>query len=184
IGRRSYRRRRSRPLGSCAARDPAPSVRRSSAARPPRSRPGAARAAGRRTSAVLASAAALRYPRSNHARCRLCLPATPITTSAVFRDSRVGYIGPDLKSETRATVDGRYAKTRRKGIYLLPNLLTTGGLFAGFYSIVASIDGNFSAAAWAIFAAMLLDGLDGRVARLTSTASEFGKEFDSLADMV
>jgi CDP-diacylglycerol--serine O-phosphatidyltransferase len=81
-------------------------------------------------------------------------------------------------------VDGRYVKTRRKGIYLLPNLLTTGGLFAGFYSIVASIDGNFSAAAWAIFAAMLLDGLDGRVARLTSTASEFGKEFDSLADMV
>jgi CDP-diacylglycerol--serine O-phosphatidyltransferase len=81
-------------------------------------------------------------------------------------------------------VDGRYVNTRRKGIYLLPNLLTTGGLFAGFYSIVASIDGNFSAAAWAIFAAMLLDGLDGRVARLTSTASEFGKEFDSLADMV
>jgi CDP-diacylglycerol--serine O-phosphatidyltransferase len=81
-------------------------------------------------------------------------------------------------------VDGRYGNTRRKGIYLLPNLVTTGGLFAGFYSIVASIDGNFSAAAWAIFAAMLLDGLDGRVARLTSTASEFGKEFDSLADMV
>lgn len=81
-------------------------------------------------------------------------------------------------------MDGRYVNTRRKGIYLLPNLVTTGGLFAGFYSIVASIDGNFSAAAWAIFAAMLLDGLDGRVARLTSTASEFGKEFDSLADMV
>jgi CDP-diacylglycerol--serine O-phosphatidyltransferase len=81
-------------------------------------------------------------------------------------------------------VDARYSTTRRKGIYLLPNLLTTGGLFAGFYSIVASIDGNFSAAAWAIFAAMLLDGLDGRVARLTSTASEFGKEYDSLADMV
>ncbi|HEY7671474.1 MAG TPA: CDP-diacylglycerol--serine O-phosphatidyltransferase [Gammaproteobacteria bacterium] len=73
---------------------------------------------------------------------------------------------------------------RRKGIYLLPNLLTTGGLFAGFYSIVAAIDGNFHAAAWAIFAAMIIDGLDGRVARLTSTASEFGKEFDSLADMV
>lgn len=81
-------------------------------------------------------------------------------------------------------MDGRYGNTRRKGIYLLPNLVTTGGLFAGFYSIVASIDGNFTAAAWAIFAAMLLDGLDGRVARLTSTASEFGKEFDSLADMV
>ena len=81
-------------------------------------------------------------------------------------------------------MDGRYGNTRRKGIYLLPNLVTTGGLFAGFYSIVASIDGNFHLAAWAIFAAMLLDGLDGRVARLTSTASEFGKEFDSLADMV
>jgi len=74
--------------------------------------------------------------------------------------------------------------TRRKGIYLLPNLLTTGGLFAGFYAIVASIDGNFSSAAAAIFVAMLLDGLDGRVARWTSTASEFGKEYDSLADMV
>jgi CDP-diacylglycerol--serine O-phosphatidyltransferase len=73
---------------------------------------------------------------------------------------------------------------RRNGIYLLPNLLTTGGLFAGFYSIVAAIDGNFHAAAWAIFAAMVIDGLDGRIARLTSTASEFGKEFDSLADMV
>ncbi|HEY9181569.1 MAG TPA: CDP-diacylglycerol--serine O-phosphatidyltransferase [Gammaproteobacteria bacterium] len=81
-------------------------------------------------------------------------------------------------------MDGRYSSTRRKGIYLLPNLLTTGGLFAGFYAIVASIDGNFSSAAVAIFAAMLLDGLDGRVARWTSTASEFGKEFDSLADMV
>jgi CDP-diacylglycerol--serine O-phosphatidyltransferase len=81
-------------------------------------------------------------------------------------------------------VDGRPHNIRRKGIYLLPNLVTTGGLFAGFYSIVASIDGNFPAAAWAIFAAMFLDGLDGRVARLTSTASEFGKEYDSLADMV
>jgi len=79
---------------------------------------------------------------------------------------------------------GRPTSTRRKGIYLLPNLLTTGALFAGFYSIVAAIDGNFPSAAWAIFAAMFLDGLDGRVARLTSTASEFGKEYDSLSDMV
>ena len=76
------------------------------------------------------------------------------------------------------------AGMRRRGIYLLPNLVTTAGLFAGFYSIIASIHGNFSAAAWAIFIAMFLDGLDGRVARMTSTASEFGKEFDSLADMV
>ncbi len=81
-------------------------------------------------------------------------------------------------------MDGRPGISRRRGIYLLPNLLTTCGLFAGFYSIVASIDGNFERAALAIFAAMLFDSLDGRVARLTSTSSEFGKEFDSLADMV
>jgi CDP-diacylglycerol--serine O-phosphatidyltransferase len=81
-------------------------------------------------------------------------------------------------------VDGRPNLTRRRGIYLLPNLLTTCGLFAGFYSIVASIDGNFQMAAWAIFAAMFFDSMDGRVARLTSTSSEFGKEYDSLTDMV
>ena len=72
----------------------------------------------------------------------------------------------------------------RRGIYLLPNLLTTGALFAGFYSIVAAIDGNFYGAVWAILIAMFFDGLDGRVARMTSTSSEFGKEYDSLADMV
>jgi len=85
-------------------------------------------------------------------------------------------------------VDGRPTRIRRKGIYLLPNLLTTGALFAGFYAIVAAIDaghgGDFRIAAWSIFAAMFLDGLDGRVARLTSTSSEFGKEYDSLSDMV
>jgi len=75
-------------------------------------------------------------------------------------------------------------KPPRRGIYLLPNLLTTGALFAGFYSIVAAIDGNFFGAAVAIYVAMSLDGLDGRVARMTSTESDFGKEFDSLADMV
>lgn len=81
-------------------------------------------------------------------------------------------------------LETRKPSARRRGIYLLPNLLTTGALFAGFYSIVAAIDGNFQASAWAIFVAMLLDGLDGRVARMTSTASEFGREFDSLSDMV
>ena len=88
--------------------------------------------------------------------------------------------------------EGRYVlmrereskKTRMRGVYLLPNLLTTCGLFAGFYSIVAAIDGNFLGAAWGIYIAMFLDGLDGRVARMTSTESDFGKEFDSLADMV
>ncbi len=73
---------------------------------------------------------------------------------------------------------------RRKGIYLLPNLFTTGALFAGFYSVVAAIDGNFQPAAIAIFVAMFMDGMDGRVARMTHTESDFGKEYDSLSDMV
>jgi CDP-diacylglycerol--serine O-phosphatidyltransferase len=73
---------------------------------------------------------------------------------------------------------------RRRAIYLLPNLFTTGCLFAGFYAIVAAIDGNFERAGGAIFVAMVLDGLDGRVARFTGTESAFGKEYDSLADMV
>lgn len=72
----------------------------------------------------------------------------------------------------------------RKGIYLLPNLITTGALFAGFSAVVAAMDGNFVAAAIAIYIAMVLDGMDGRVARMTSTESEFGKQYDSLADMV
>src|SRR5690606_41465412 len=73
---------------------------------------------------------------------------------------------------------------RRRGIYLLPNLFTTAGLFAGFYAIVAAMGGRFVTAAVAVFAAMVMDGLDGRVARLTNTQSDFGKEYDSLADMV
>jgi len=72
----------------------------------------------------------------------------------------------------------------RRGIYLLPNMITTAGMFAGFYAIVAAMDGRFEAAAVAIFIAMVLDGLDGRVARLTNTQSEFGVQYDSLADMV
>jgi len=71
-----------------------------------------------------------------------------------------------------------------KGIYLFPNLVTTGVLFAGFYGIVAAIDGNFPRSAVALFIAMVLDGLDGRLARLTGTQSDFGKEFDSLSDLV
>ncbi|MBA3582220.1 MAG: CDP-diacylglycerol--serine O-phosphatidyltransferase [Gammaproteobacteria bacterium] len=73
---------------------------------------------------------------------------------------------------------------RSHGIYLLPNLFTTAGLFSGFYAIVAATQGRFEAAAIAIFAAMILDGIDGRVARLTNTTSDFGAEYDSLADMV
>ncbi|MCC2614762.1 CDP-diacylglycerol--serine O-phosphatidyltransferase [Aestuariibacter halophilus] len=71
-----------------------------------------------------------------------------------------------------------------RGIYLLPNLLTTAGLFSGFFAVVASMQGRFEAAAVAIFVAMIFDGLDGRVARITNTQSEFGAEYDSMADMV
>src|SRR6185312_7781493 len=76
------------------------------------------------------------------------------------------------------------ARPRRKGIYLLPNLMTTGCLFSGFYGIVAAIDKHFDAAGKAVFIAMICDTLDGRLARLTKTESAFGKEYDSLADMV
>ncbi|WP_026376944.1 CDP-diacylglycerol--serine O-phosphatidyltransferase [Aestuariibacter salexigens] len=73
---------------------------------------------------------------------------------------------------------------KRKGIYLLPNLLTTAGLFSGFFAVVSSMNGRFEAAAVAIFVAMIFDGLDGRVARITNTQSDFGAEYDSMADMV
>ncbi|MDH3641213.1 MAG: CDP-diacylglycerol--serine O-phosphatidyltransferase [Gammaproteobacteria bacterium] len=75
-------------------------------------------------------------------------------------------------------------RQRRRGVYLLPNLITTGALFAGFYAIVAGMNGQPIAAALAIFAAMALDTADGRVARRTHTESQFGAEYDSLSDMV
>jgi len=73
---------------------------------------------------------------------------------------------------------------RRRGVYLLPNLLTSAALFAGFYSIITGINGKFEPAAIAIIVAGLLDGLDGRVARLTNTQSDFGEQYDSLADLI
>ncbi|MEC5159345.1 CDP-diacylglycerol---serine O-phosphatidyltransferase [Janthinobacterium sp. CG_23.3] len=73
---------------------------------------------------------------------------------------------------------------RRRGIYLLPNAFTTAALFCGFYAIVMAMNLKFEHAAWAIFIAMILDGLDGRIARLTNTQSEFGAQYDSLSDMV
>lgn len=73
---------------------------------------------------------------------------------------------------------------RRKGIYLLPNLITSGALFCGFFAIVKAMNGDFGVAVSAIAVAMLLDGMDGRVARMTSTQSAFGAEYDSLSDMV
>lgn len=76
------------------------------------------------------------------------------------------------------------ATKRRRGIYLLPNLFTTAAMFAGFFAIISAINDRFATAAIAIFVAMILDGLDGRVARLTNTQSAFGVEYDSLSDMV
>jgi len=73
---------------------------------------------------------------------------------------------------------------RRRGFYILPNLFTTAALFSGFFAIVQAMNGRFEVAAVAIFVAILLDGLDGRVARLTHTQSAFGAEYDSLSDMV
>ncbi|HEX4938822.1 MAG TPA: CDP-diacylglycerol--serine O-phosphatidyltransferase [Candidatus Kapabacteria bacterium] len=75
-------------------------------------------------------------------------------------------------------------KVRRRGVYLLPNLFTTGALFSGFYAIVAAMNGLFETAAIAIFISMIFDGLDGRVARMTNTQSEFGAQYDSLSDCI
>ena len=75
-------------------------------------------------------------------------------------------------------------RPRHRGIYLLPNAFTTAALFCGFYAIVMAMNLKFEHSAWAIFIAMVLDGLDGRVARLTNTQSEFGAQYDSLSDMV
>lgn len=90
--------------------------------------------------------------------------------------------GPVGEHEEEVQEEGK--PVRRRGIYLLPNLFTTGALFCGFFAIIAATNGNFEKSAIAIFVAMILDGLDGRVARLTNTQSAFGAEYDSLADVV
>jgi len=89
---------------------------------------------------------------------------------------------PIDEHEEIVSEDGR--KVRRRGIYLLPNMLTLCALFSGFYAIIAGMSGNFNEAGWAILIAGILDGLDGRIARLTNTQSAFGAQFDSLSDMV
>ncbi len=90
-----------------------------------------------------------------------------------------------LQDDAVETGDPLKPKSRLgRGIYLLPNLFTTASLFSGFYAIVAAMNGDFDNAAVAIFVSMVLDGLDGRVARMTNTQSAFGAEYDSLADMV
>ncbi len=89
-----------------------------------------------------------------------------------------------LVDEHEEEVSENGLTVRRKGIFLLPNLFTTGALFAGFYAVIAAMRGDFESASIAIFFAMVFDGLDGRVARLTHTSSKFGAEYDSLSDMV
>ena len=81
-------------------------------------------------------------------------------------------------------VEGIVVRKRRKGIYILPNLFTLAALFGGFYAVVMAMNGRFDMAAIGVFAAMVLDSLDGRVARMTNTQSAFGEQMDSLSDMV
>ena len=87
-------------------------------------------------------------------------------------------------AESPRALRERAAAARRRGIYLLPNLLTTGALFAGFFAMVAALNGRFGTAGLAIFAAIVLDTADGRVARMTRTESNFGAQYDSLSDLV
>ncbi|MEZ5555093.1 CDP-diacylglycerol--serine O-phosphatidyltransferase [Haliea sp.] len=109
------------------------------------------------------------------------------TGKAADIDGKLQGVTPSLElivdeHEEEVSEDGR--TVRRQGIYLLPNLMTTGALFAGFYAVVAAMRGDFESAAVAIFFAMIFDGLDGRIARMTNTSSKFGAEYDSLSDMV
>ena len=83
-----------------------------------------------------------------------------------------------------AATEGVVVRKRRKGIYILPNLFTLAALFGGFYAVVMAMNGRFDLAATGVFCAMVLDSLDGRVARMTNTQSAFGEQMDSLSDMV
>lgn len=103
----------------------------------------------------------------------------PLADAAALVDEALTFIDDH---EEEVSEGGR--SVRRRGIYLLPNLLTTGAMFAGFYAVIAGMGGDFSSACIAIIVAMFLDGLDGRVARMTKTQSAFGAEYDSLSDML
>jgi CDP-diacylglycerol--serine O-phosphatidyltransferase len=109
----------------------------------------------------------------------------PVATSAVTMGRRASdrpgardHEGEDVEDSTLTR------KPRRKGVYVLPNLFTLAALFGGFYAIVMAMNGRFEESAWGVFSAMVLDSLDGRVARMTGTQSAFGAEMDSLSDMV
>ena len=90
----------------------------------------------------------------------------------------------DLYDEHEEVVSEDGKKVRRRGIFLLPNLLTTASLFAGFFSIISSVEGNFIYAGMAVFVSQIFDGLDGRVARLAKAESQFGAQYDSLCDVI
>jgi CDP-diacylglycerol--serine O-phosphatidyltransferase len=92
-------------------------------------------------------------------------------------------LGDDLDYEVEEHLPEK-PRLRSKGIYLLPNAFTTAALFSGFFAIVNAMNDQFQVAAIAIFASLVLDGMDGRVARMTNTQSAFGEQYDSLADMV
>lgn len=107
-------------------------------------------------------------------------PASTLSDSLEEAASSMESLIDDYEEEV--SEGGRTVK--RRGVYLLPNLFTTGALFCGFYAVVAAMRGDFVTAPIAILFALIFDGLDGRVARLTNTQSKFGAEYDSLADMV
>lgn len=112
------------------------------------------------------------------------LGCKPGEVESAALQSRPFHSSPDSMADLQSRKPLLNPERRRRGIYILPNLFTTAALFAGFYAIVQAMNGLYEQAAVAIFIAMVLDGLDGRVARLTRTQSAFGAEYDSLSDMV
>ncbi|WP_018415529.1 CDP-diacylglycerol--serine O-phosphatidyltransferase [Teredinibacter turnerae] len=111
------------------------------------------------------------------------MPDQNPSESAESISAKVSDVIPiDEHEEDEVAENGKLV--RRRGVYLLPNLFTTGALFGGFFAIISAMNENFANAAMAIFAAQILDGFDGRVARMTNTTSKFGTEYDSLSDMV
>lgn len=111
-------------------------------------------------------------------------PVSPDDRNTSESSEEVTHQGLPVDEHFEEEVSETGTKVRRKGVYLLPNLFTTAALFSGFYAIVAGMDGNFANAAMAILAAQILDGFDGRVARMTNTTSAFGVQYDSISDMV
>ena len=107
-------------------------------------------------------------------------PKGKAASAKPFRVNRL----PSRRPASEGDLDNAPARPRSRGIYLLPNAFTTAALFCGFYAIVMAMNGQYFNASVAIFAAMVLDATDGRVARLTNTQSEFGAQYDSLSDMV